>query len=487
MGLLQPLLNLMQYEDEYEEVTKTLGYMIDKESDILFLHKGVDLEYLRRLLVNVEFIQDPYDPFDNMNFEYEEIYPPRDEEQSSVIDFVSGIKEYSDNVNTRQLFLVLEGGKGKTFCSCVGMCNFKVKTMIIMHRDNLRKQWMETLINMIGFRENEVHEITTSEELYDIAHNNHDFDYDVYLMTHATFRAGLKRIGNIKDAMNISKNLKIGFKIIDEAHLEFKNTILIDFLFNVCRNLYLTATKGRSSKDENSIFKHVFSNAIMYQKKESNDTSRPSRWVEYYVIEVNTHCKPNIYRYRVAGGRGMNAATYGKWVIKYDKNKTHFKVCAELLRMIYENDDKAKVLIFMPLIDLCEELAHFCIMSLNYDETFEYDLNIKTINSHNTKMENERNKRADVIITTIGSCGTGTDIPGITAIICCSPFHSDITAKQVFWRLRYCGKTCQYFDIYDSSVLMDKIWMKSRAKKLKKMALSTKYLSWSDDKNGDGA
>ena len=105
---------------------------------------------------------------------------------------------------------------------------------------------------MSGLSNREVHEISSSDELEMIANNKHDFDYDVYLMTHATFRAGLRRIGSFEKASNITKNLKIGFKIIDEAHLEFRDTLIMDFIFNVKRNLYLTATDGRSSKDEYS-------------------------------------------------------------------------------------------------------------------------------------------------------------------------------------------------------------------------------------------
>ena len=350
-----------------------------------------------------------------------------------------------------------------------------------MHRDSLRNQWMNSLYNMCGMSDREVYEITISNELYDIAHNRHDLDYDVYLMTHATLRAGLKRIGDMNIAKNIGKNLKIGLKIIDEAHLEFRNIILIDSIFNVKRNLYLTATDGRSNKDENSIFKHAFSNAEYYKPSALLDNGLPSKWVEYHSIEINSYCKPYIYKFRVAGGRGMNPATYGKWVIQYDKAKTHLKCCRDILKEIYERDDKAKVLVFMPLIELCVEAAYFFTMELSYDEAFQFDLNIKTINSRNSKHENELNKRADVIVTTIGSCGTGTDISGITDIISCSPFVSSITAEQVFGRIRYCGKVCHYYDIYDVSVQMDRFWHKSRSRKIKQLALNVKERSWVDD------
>lgn len=479
--VLQPLIDRLTYEDEFVEETKTLGYMYDEETDQLFLHRGVDLEYLRRLLSNVEFVHEPFHDYRIMDFEYEEIISPRNDEQVDVINFIAGLNHHASNVNESQLFLVKPPGMGKTYCSGVGLCKFKAKTLIIMHRDSLRKQWLNSLYNMSGLSSKEVHEISSSEELYAIAHNKHDFDYDVYLMTHATFRAGLRRIQKIQDAMNITKNLGIGMKIIDEAHLEFRDTILMDFVFNVRRNIYLTATDGRSSKDENSIFRHVFSNCLYYKPSSLLTNDTPKKWVNYISVFVDSKCNPNIYRYRVAGGRGMNNASYGKWVIAYDKKKTHFKCCRDILKLIYEKDPRAKVLLFMPLIDLCEECAYFLKMELGKDPSFDYDLDIRTINSKNSKADNEYAKRADVIVTTIASCGTGTDIPGITTIISCSPYVSSITGEQVHGRIRYCGKICEYYDIVDVSVQMDKLWHKSRSKKLKYLSLNNASFNWTPD------
>lgn len=719
--LLTPLINMLTYEDEFVEETKTLGFMYDEPTDTLFLHKGVDIKYLQRLLIDMEVKYDLYDPYREMNFEYDEIIAPRNDEQVDVINFIAGLQHHASNINASQLFIVKPPGFGKghpcstklpspdreygyitigdlcvgdnvfdahgnptkvtdifdlgvtdvykvtfndgrvsfctdehlwqvrtgknnpwcvmklkdmitnfneykyyiprqrcvkypkrdtpseeffeqlcimmtndqlkeipeeylvtdfetrmrfinvlmrissgkdhryrmnnvsisgklleqikwllwslgysgtivddgkveftdsddsilikdisfshrehckcikvdnpehlyltenfivthnTFCSGVGMCKYKTKTLIIMHRESLRNQWISSLYNMQGLSSKEVHEITTSEELYDIAHNQHGYDYDIYLMTHATFRAGLRRINNISDAMNITKNLGIGLKIIDEAHLEFRNTLMIDFVCNVKRNVYITATDGRSAKEENSIFRHVFANTVFYKPSGLLTNDMPKKWVEYYTVTLNTECKPNIYRYRVAGGRGMNPASYGKWVIAYDKKQRHFKCCRDLLKIVYKNDPHAKVLLFMPLIDLCSECAYFLTRSLNYDDTFDYDLDIRTINSQNSKADNERNKKADVIVTTIPSCGTGTDLPGITTIISCSPYVSGITCSQVFGRIRYCGKVCKYYDIVDESVLMDKIWLKSRRKKFARLALNVKDIRWEED------
>jgi superfamily II DNA or RNA helicase len=369
-----------------------------------------------------------------------------------------------------------------TFCTGYAIGLFGAKALIIMHRDTLRGQWSKSLYDLNGFPRDRVHEITSSEEFESICYNRHNFDYDIYLMTHATFKAGVKRVGDTKLVSDFTRNLGIGVKVIDEAHLEFKDTLLMDFLFNVRRNIYLTATDGRSQRSENTIFKHVFSNATFYKKKEEHG-NHPDKWVEYITIQVNTHVPISIYRYRVNGGKGMSAVSYGKWVIQRDKKQTHFKVCKELLREIYTNEPTAKVIVFMPLIELCNECALF-LNDLNYDESFKYDLTIRTINSHNTKAVNETNKGADVIVTTIQSLGTGLDIKGITDIICCSPFVSKITAQQVFWRIRYIDKKCHYYDIIDTSVQTDIFWWRSRSKMLKSMATKYIQLTWEDDDDG---
>lgn len=481
LDYLDSLIDLMTYEDEFEEQTKVLGFMYDESTDALYLHKGVNLEYLRKTLPNHKIKGDDFHKFKRLRFEYEEIVPPRNDEQVDVINFIAGLNHHSENLNERQLFLIKQPGFGKTYCSGVGLCKFGVKTLIITHRDNIRSQWLKSLHQMSGMGSEYVHEISSTEEIVQIAHNEHDFDYDVYLLTHATFRAGIKHLKSIGEIGNITKNLGIGMKIIDEAHLEFRDTLMMDFCFNVKRNLYLTATGGRSQRDENSIFHHVFSNALYYKPSAFLTEGIPKKWVDYTTVCVNSNVKPAVYRYRVNGGRGMNPASYGKWVIQIDKKKTHLKCCRDILKIIYDKDENAKVLVFMPLIELCGDAAYFFNKELNYDPSFKYDLNIKTINSKNTPRENADNRRADVIVTTIQSCGTGTDIPGITAIISCSPFVSKITAEQVFGRIRYCGKLCYYYDIYDMSVQMDKFWLKSRRKKFKQLALHVRDISWSDD------
>ena len=481
MPLLQPLLQIHEYEDEYQETVNALGYMFDEAHNTLYFHKGVDVEYIRRLLGETKIQYDPYDPYKEMNYEFEEVYPPRDDDQRDYIDFIAGEHGHQSNINDSQIFLVATTGAGKTFCTGYGIGLFGAKTLIIMHRDNLRDQWAKSLFDLNGYTSREVYELTSSTELEGIAEGTVSLDYDVYLMTHATFRAACNRIQDAEKIRNITKNLRIGMKVIDEAHLEFRDTLLMDFLFNVRRNLYLTATDGRSSRDENAIFRHVFSNTTFYRKSQSTNTTHPSKWVEYITVDINTHVKPAVYRYRVNGGRGMSAITYGKWVIQQDKKQTHFTVCKEILKEIFEREPTAKVLVFLPLIELCMDAALFFNIGLNNDPKFEYSVNVKTVHSRNSKPDNERNKHADVIVTTVQSLGTGSDIKGVTDIINCTPIVSKIVVKQVLGRIRYIEKPCHYYDIVDQSVPADVYWWKSRKKTLKSLCTKYSHLKWTPD------
>ena len=112
LDYLETMINLLTYDDEYVEETKTLGFMYDKESDTLYLHKGVNIEYMAKVLPNAHFVFDKYDKPKPMKFEYEEVIPPRNTEQEDVINFIAGLHHHSDNIDERQLFLVKNPGFG---------------------------------------------------------------------------------------------------------------------------------------------------------------------------------------------------------------------------------------------------------------------------------------------------------------------------------------------------------------------------------------
>ena len=47
-----------------------------------------------------------------MEFEYEEIIAPRNDEQVDVINFIAGLNQHATNIDASQLFLVKQPGFG---------------------------------------------------------------------------------------------------------------------------------------------------------------------------------------------------------------------------------------------------------------------------------------------------------------------------------------------------------------------------------------
>ena len=109
---LDPLIEMLTYEDEFAEETKTLGYIYDEADDAIYFHKGVDINYVIKLLGECKVVNQMYDEYKPMKFEYEEIVGPRNDEQRDVINFIAGLKHFADTRNARQIFLVKKPGFG---------------------------------------------------------------------------------------------------------------------------------------------------------------------------------------------------------------------------------------------------------------------------------------------------------------------------------------------------------------------------------------
>ena len=85
-------------------------------------------------------------------------------------------------------------------------------------------------------------------------------------------------------------------------------------------------------------------------------------------------------------------------------------------------------------------------------EYSDMDKTIGIINSERTQEENEYVKQhADIICTTIKSCGEGLNIKGLRCIINMEPFSAKITANQLTGRLREYApdKDTYIFDLID--------------------------------------
>ena len=351
-----------------------------------------------------------------------------------------------------------------TFCVAYATNKLKRKTLIITPTEGLKVQWINTYRKMMGYREEQICNIAGGAVI-DAILNDSIPPADIYVANHSTLR-------NYLTATNgwmfhqFMKKLQVGIKVYDEAHLDFANILLLDDFSNTEQTWYLTATFGRSDKTEQKCYKQAFSTLVSYGENESLATMR--KHVIYHTVQINTHVTP-YHRAKLMAYPGFSAAKFGKYAFFEDKNETCYHAIQKCLDLL--KDKEGKILVFVPLIDAVELVAD----KLHRDYP---DKKIGRYHSRMPKDEKEDELQRDIIVTTIKSCGTGKDIPGLRALISADPLASKLGSRQLVGRLRPYSEILDtyFFDIVAIDILPCTWWWKARYKAIKDLVKATVFL-----------
>ena len=351
-----------------------------------------------------------------------------------------------------------------TFCVAYATNKLKRKILIITPTEGLKVQWINTYRKMMGYREEQICNIAGGAVI-DAILNDSIPPADIYVANHSTLR-------NYLTATNgwmfhqFMKKLQVGIKVYDEAHLDFANILLLDDFSNTEQTWYLTATFGRSDKTEQKCYKQAFSTLVSYGENESLATMR--KHVIYHTVQINTHVTP-YHRAKLMAYPGFSAAKFGKYAFFEDKNETCYHAIQKCLDLL--KDKEGKILVFVPLIDAVELVAD----KLHHDYP---DKKIGRYHSRMPKDEKEEELKKDIIVTTIKSCGTGKDIPGLRALISADCLASRLGARQLVGRLRPFSEVLDtyFFDIVAIDILPCTWWWKARYKAIKDLVKATVFL-----------
>ena len=351
-----------------------------------------------------------------------------------------------------------------TFCVAYATNKLKRKTLIITPTEGLKVQWINTYRKMMGYREEQICNIAGGAVI-DAILNDSIPPADIYVANHSTLR-------NYLTATNgwmfhqFMKKLQVGIKVYDEAHLDFANILLLDDFSNTEQTWYLTATFGRSDKTEQKCYKQAFSTLVSYGENESLATMR--KHVIYHTVQINTHVTP-YHRAKLMAYPGFSAAKFGKYAFFEDKNETCYHAIQKCLDLL--KDKEGKILVFVPLIDAVELVAD----KLHHDYP---DKKIGRYHSRMPKDEKEEELKKDIIVTTIKSCGTGKDIPGLRALISADCLASRLGSRQLVGRLRPFSEVLDtyFFDIVAIDILPCTWWWKARYKAIKDLVKATVFL-----------
>ena len=288
--------------------------------------------------------------------------------------------------------------------------------------------------------------------------------YKVYLVTHATLKTyantnGWKAIGEV------FKKIKVGIKIIDEAHLNFENISMIDFYTNTYKTYYLTATPARSSEEENNIYATYFKNipAITLFDEEIDPHTR------YIALKFNSH--PTIFDIRECKNQ------YGLDRNKYTEYLINTEVYTQLLRIILDlalkNDGKCLI-----YIGTNHAIMYtYRWITFNYPELYN---NVGIFTTLVEKNQRELEKEKKIILSTTKSAGAAMDIQGLKmTVVLNEPFKSHVLAQQTLGRTR--ADDTFYIDCIDVGFNPIKRYYYYKRPIFDKYALSCSDLPMRDD------
>lgn len=430
--------NIEKLLSKYDNVSHKyipIGFYI--EDSILYLPRGINLTLLKDTFNAIPTMVNIYDNFErisggNMKF------PPRDRIQEESIDFLTSTGNFVNGNRYNQFGLNLDTGDGKTYCMTNAMLQLKMKGIIITHKQILKEQWMKTILEMSDVSEDRICDISGSEVMEAIMEGKIVADY--YYVNHQTLN-NYARIHGWRMLHEFFNKIKVGIKIVDEAHKFFENSLMIDFFTNTYKSFYLTATFTRSDPKEVKIFKTAFSSLYRFGE-ETFDYEEKRKHIVFIVVYFRSH-PVNEENLRLNTGYGFSSYKY----IDYELNEDYNTLIKVIRRVVKQTENlNGKTLIISPKTESVDTIA---------DKLRDYtDKTVGTVHSKNSSEVNEEGRNSDIISSTIKSIGEGDDIKGLRVLINIDPIGSKALADQLRGRLREYSKEDDtfFFHLVDTSV-----------------------------------
>ena len=440
-----------------------LSYFV--HDDTLYLPRGFNINILENHFNSTSFIIHKCDPISKVRG-IKMLVPPRDKIQEESLDFLLCRNTFENRAPFSQQVLTLDTGRGKTYVTINAIVSMGEKAIIITHQEKIKKQWIETFYDKTNISDEDLLNVKNSSTIKKILAGKLKAKY--YFVNHQTLTSFANSNGWNR-VHDFFETIKVGIKVYDEAHLSFKNIMLIDFFSDTKKTFYLTATFGRSDEKENRIFKKCFNAATKFGQ-ETSEYEENRKHIIY--VPVLYRSNPTYNHLRMASNAyGFSVLGFNNYALHCDEEQTMLNKFFHIFDMCCKLE--GKILITIPVIKDVEMIKE------KIQKEYPYmGKTIGTIHSNNDKETNEYAKSCDIICSTIKSSGTGVDIKGLRCIINLEPFSSKVTCNQLAGRLREYAKDkdTYFFDLIDIAFPVCERQHKTRIKHLNKKCKSIQIM-----------
>lgn len=417
------------YDDLYHKIKPY--YYYDEENKELRIPRGVNIPYLESFFkVPVKTIYE-CDEYDKVSYKLKTF--PRNELQQKSISFLIGENEFAYTKQQSQLALNLDTGDGKTYSVIAALTLMNIKSIIITNIDRIKMQWYESFLHFTTLDQNHIYNIDSSSKMDRILQGKEKLDkVKVFLVNHRSIFSFGKKYGWDK-VSELFKTIKVGVKVYDEAHLEFKNILKTDYYTNTFKTFYLTANFEKSDRIETNIYKNAFSSVLKFGADTRKDKERHIIYMPYIFNSKPDYCD----KLKIKSKKGFDRNKYSD----YHQEKHYlFDICTNLIDKYKSKNKDTSVMVLFSKIDMVDL----------YLERIRKEFPEYRVGALHSKISPEDRidiDQCDIIVSTPKSAGTGTDIKKLGCLIMTEPYSSKITANQVSGRLRYLGDNRDSFYI----------------------------------------
>lgn len=320
-------------------------------------------------------------------------------------------------------------GQGKTYMAIKSMADINERTLVTC----LPKYIPVWLTGLNKFLELEPDDIYYCDEKLETTYEkiiNKEINPKIFLLPLTRIEVFLRdeRVKELPNIDDIYKAMKIGLRIMDESHESIFRVYMSLLSCNVKKTIGLSATLKSDQEFINKVYEWVFPPKCRY--KEPNKTKHVNCVALHYRMDVK---KLNLKWFR-RGSYSHDVFETG--VMKTEKGRNfYYKLVKKAIDDYFIDyyEPGQKVAIFFYRVDTCGYFAN----RLKEDYP-NLDVGKYTGEESKSKDPDVRNsfKTKEMFTTTLGSCGTGKDIPNLACVICTPSVSSRQSNLQVFGRTR---------------------------------------------------
>lgn len=325
-----------------------------------------------------------------------------------------------------------------TFCALNAVAKHGLRTIIIVDA-NLLNKWALDIINILDIKPKRTLSVKGAKQLKGLISMANTKEYkniDIILLSNRTLQDWItyyetivtKEIDDIGYGINpdeLYEHLGIGHRIIDEVHKKFHFNFKQDLYTNTLVTTALSATLFSYDKILEGFYE------VAYPKVDRYNGGELDRYAKSYAV-----------MYRLQHGRKVRTFEYGRSEYSHtavetsilkstDFAQNYFEMIAQTLELGYIRNYKPgnKAAVYVATTNMATLLVKYLSKRFKDKSVLRYTGSLK--DPYSNLLE------PDIRVTTLGSGGTGHDIPGLTDTILTIAIMSLQANIQVFGRLRF--------------------------------------------------